>query len=205
MRYTGADGILIKQRANSIFKEIFRKAIHLCSAAVPFLLSAAYMPVMVLLGCALVLYSVSEILRCRGVNIPVVSRITETAARKRDENRFVLGPVTLVAGIMIAALLLPLDSARIGIFALSFGDGLASLVGKLVGKVVIPFTRGKTAAGSLACYAAVFTASFLCCGNVLTALILALCATVIEILPLADFDNLVIPVAIGSVYFFFFR
>ena len=79
----------------------------------------------------------------------MISKITEIAARKRDENHFVLGPVTLVCGILLAALLLPLDCARVGIFALAFGDGLASLMGKLFGKITIPGAHGKTAAGSV--------------------------------------------------------
>lgn len=32
-------GIILKQKAKSLYKEIFRKLIHLCSAFVPFFLS----------------------------------------------------------------------------------------------------------------------------------------------------------------------
>ena len=158
-------GILVKQYRISIFKEVFRKSIHLCSAFVPTLLSVAYKPVLFLLLAALVLYSFTEFIRLKGINVPVVSKITSIAARKRDENKFVLGPVTLVAGIISAALLWNPESARIGIYALAFGDGLASLVGKLLGRIHIPFTNGKTAAGSLACFYAVFLSSYCDCRN----------------------------------------
>ncbi len=194
-------GIIERQRLNAIFKELFRKSIHICSSLVPLFLKLAYWPVICLLVLAVILYTVSEILRSKNINIPLISKITEIAARKRDENHFVLGPVTLVCGILLAALLLPLDCARVGIFALAFGDGLASLMGKLFGKITIPGAHGKTAAGSLTCFFAVFLSTFFCCNNCLIALMVAFCAMVIEILPLADFDNLIIPSAIG----FFFK
>ena len=197
-------GIIERQRLNAIIKELFRKSIHICSSFVPLFLSFAYWPVICLLVLAVVVYTVSEILRARGINIPLISKITEIAARKRDENRFVLGPVTLVCGILAAALLLPLDCARVGIFALSFGDGLASLMGKLFGKIPIPGAHGKTVAGSLTCFIAVFVSTFCCCQNCLLSLIVATCAMFIEVLPLADFDNLIIPPAIGVIYYSLF-
>ncbi len=197
------NGILARQRLNAIFKELFRKSIHICSSFVPLFLKLAYWPVIGLLVFALGVYIISEILRAKDINIPVISKVTEIAARKRDENHFVMGPVTLVCGILLAALLLPLNCARVGIFALAFGDGLASLVGKLVGKITIPGAHGKTAAGSLTCFFAVFVSTFCCCGNCFVALIVALCAMVIEVLPLADFDNLIIPPAIGYIFMLF--
>ena len=193
-------GIIERQRLNALIKEFFRKSIHICSSFVPFFLKLAYWPVIVLLCLAIVVYTISELLRARGINIPLISKVTEIAARKRDENHFVLGPVTLSLGILIAALILPLDCARVGIFSLAFGDGLASLMGKLFGKITIPGAHGKTAAGSLTCFFAVFVSTFCCCKNCLLSLIIALCAMFIEILPLSDFDNLIIPPAIGFLY-----
>ena len=194
-------GIVARQRLNAILKELFRKSIHICSSFVPLFLKLAYWPVIGLLVLALIVYVVSEILRSKNIEIPVISKVTEIAARKRDEDRFVLGPVTLVCGILIAALLFPLDCARVGIFALAFGDGLASLMGKLFGKITIPGAHGKTVAGSLTCFLAVFISTFCCCGCTFTALIVALCAMFIEVLPLADFDNLIIPPAISGIFF----
>lgn len=193
-------GIVARQRLNALLKELFRKSIHICSSFVPLFLGIAYWPVIGLLVAAVILYTISEILRAKGINIPLISKVTEIAARKRDENRFVLGPVTLVCGILIAALLLPLDCARVGIFALAFGDGLASLIGKLVGKITIPGAHGKTAAGSLTCFFAVFISTFCCCHNCFVSLLIALCAMFIEVLPLSDFDNLIIPPVIGWIF-----
>lgn len=194
-------GIIERQRLNAIIKELFRKSIHICSSFIPLFLKFAYWPVIGLLVLAVIVYTISEILRSKNINIPLISKVTEIAARKRDENHFVLGPVTLVCGILIAALTLPLNCARVGIYALAFGDGLASLMGKLFGKVTIPGAHGKTAAGSLTCFFAVFVSTFCCCGNCFIALLVALCAMFIEILPLADFDNLIIPPVIGWIYY----
>ncbi|MBQ9238265.1 MAG: phosphatidate cytidylyltransferase, partial [Treponema sp.] len=146
-----------------IYKELFRKSIHLCSAVIPTVLYRAYVPTLVCLGAAVVVYSICEYIRRRGGTVPIVSKITETAARERDDHRFVGGPVTLVFGIILAAVLLPPLPARIGIYALSFGDGLASLVGRLCGRVHIPGTHGKTVAGSVACFVAVLGSSYAVC------------------------------------------
>lgn len=192
------NGIFFKQYRISLLKEIFRKSIHLCSAFVPALLKIAYWPVMLLLFLALLGYSVSELLRINGIEVPVVSKITAVAARKRDENKFVLGPVTLVIGIIFSSLIWQPTFARIGIYALAFGDGLASLVGKFWGRIYIPGTQGKTVAGSLTCFLAVFISSFCVCSNSFVALILATVAMVVEVLPLKDFDNVLIPIFIGG-------
>lgn len=183
-----------------VLKEIIRKSIHLCSGFIPLLLYFFYWPTIILLILAVIIYSICEVLRMKGFVIPLVSKITEAASRKRDEDKFVLGPVTLVCGILIAALILPYDAARIGIFALAFGDGCASLVGKILGKVKIPHMGGKTLEGCLACCVAVLTATFLVTGNPLLSLFIGIFTMIIEVLPLFDFDNLIIPISVGSLF-----
>lgn len=194
------EGIVARQRAQNLLKELFRKTIHICSALVPLFLKFFYLPTIILLIVALILYSISELLRLKGHSVPLVSKITEIAARRRDENRFVLGPVTLVCGILLAALFLPLECAKVGIFALSFGDGLASLSGKLMGRVTIPGAHGKTVAGSLTCFLAVYISTFFCTQNCFLSLLIALAAMFIEMLPLSDLDNIIIPISIGGLY-----
>ena len=193
------DGIIRRQRLNDIAKELFRKSIHVCSAFIPLFLQCARLPVLFALAAALVLYSLAELMRLKGKSIPLVSAVTAAAARKRDENRFVLGPVTLCAGIILAAILFEPFAASIGIYALAFGDGLASLAGKLFGKVKIPLTQGKTVAGSLTCFAAIFVSCFLVCYNAKIALCVASVGMFIELLPLKDLDNLFIPLVLGLV------
>lgn len=192
-------GIDVKKRLNDLRKELFRKSIHMCTAFVPLLLHYLYLPTLCLLFAAGIFYVIAETLRRKGQYIPLVSDITAAAARKRDENKFVLGPVTLVAGILGAALFWTESAAAVGIFALAFGDGLASLAGKTFGRIKIPFTFGKTAAGSLTCFAAIFCATFCVCQNCAISLIIALLGMAIEVLPLKDLDNLIIPILLGGV------
>lgn len=192
-------GIDFKKRANILVKELFRKTIHMCTAFVPLFLSFAKIPVIIILSFMLAFYVLCESLRKRGTEIPVISEITEAAARKRDENRFVLGPVTLVLGIILSALIWNEKAAAIGIFALAFGDGLASLAGKAFGNIRIPFTNGKTAEGSLTCFFAIFCSSWFIYQNTLAAIITACAGAFIEVLPLKDFDNFFIPILLGAV------
>lgn len=190
-------GIDQKKHLISLKKEFFRKTIHMCTGFIPLFLYLNKTVTLILLCAALLSYSISEILRLHGIEIPLVSHITQAASRQRDNNGFVMGPVTLVLGIVLTAVLFDEQSARVGIFALAFGDGLASLGGKTFGKVRVPFTNGKTAAGSLTCFSAIFVCSFAVTNNTAMALILAAAGTLIEGLPLKDYDNLFLPVLLA--------
>lgn len=196
-------GIEFKNQLTSLRKEFFRKTIHICTAFVPLLLHFARVPAILCLCMAGIFYIIAESLRSNGHEIPLVSDITAAAARKRDENKFVLGPVTLVAGIIAAAVLWNETAASVGIFALAFGDGLASLAGKTFGKIRVPYTHGKTVEGSLTCFAAIFSSTFFVTSNCETALLVATVGALIEVLPLKDFDNLIIPVLLGGIVTYF--
>lgn len=185
--------IQFKKHTTDIVKEFFRKAIHLCTCLVPFLLDIAYIPTIIGLSAILVLYIVCEILRLHGKYVPLISYITTKAARKRDENKFVLGPVTLCLGVILTSILFNQKAAAIGIFALALGDGLSSLFGRLFGKTLIPFTKGKSFVGSLTCFIAIFISALIITQCLTHALLIALIGMLIEMLPLKDYDNLVIP------------
>lgn len=196
-------GIEFKNQLVSLRKEFFRKSIHICTAFVPLALHLMRGPAILCLCLAGIFYIIAESLRTNGHEIPLISDVTAAAARKRDENKFVLGPVTLVAGIVASALLWNETAAAVGIFALAFGDGLASLAGKTFGKIRVPYTRGKTVEGSLTCFAAIFASTFWVTNNCELALLVATAGALIEVLPLKDFDNLFIPVLLGGIVFFF--
>lgn len=193
-----ADFFARQKHLHDVIKEVFRKSIHLCSALVPLLLRWNAPAVQVALCLLLIGYTVTESLRRRGKNVPVVSVVTSLAARKRDENKFVLGPITLVVGILAASFMWPQFHAAVGIYALAFGDGLASLAGRLFGRIEIPLTHGKTAEGSLTCFCAIFIAGFLHTRDAGASLVIAFAGMLIELLPLKDFDNILIPVALGG-------
>jgi dolichol kinase len=136
-------------------------------------------------------------LRFSGVRVPVISSITCMASRSRDAGHFVLGPVTLGLGALLALLLYPSPAASIAIYALAFGDGFASLVGKFFGKMRPAFLRGKSIEGSLACFTAVLITAWGVSHNIRIAFIAALTAMVVEALPLGDYDNLALPMTVG--------
>lgn len=183
---------------NDLLKEFFRKAIHISSSFVPVFAHVGYELTVLSLSLITVAYILCERRRMSGSPIPYVSRVTAFASRRRDEGRFVLGPVTMALGVLFALLLFPPNSARVAIFALAFGDGIASLAGKLYGRIKIPGARGKTLEGSAACFLAVYASTVTVLHNPLQAFVIALAAMLIEMLPLKDYDNILIPLAIGS-------
>jgi dolichol kinase len=134
-----------------------------------------------------------------GIRVPFVSDLTSAASRSRDQGRFVLGPVTLGLGALLALLLYPSPAASIAIYALAFGDGFASLVGKFFGQIRPRFLFGKSLEGSGACFIAVLIAAFRVSGDLRVACIAALTAAAVEALPLEDFDNLALPVTVGLI------
>lgn len=186
-----------------LLKEIFRKSIHMMSAFIPFFAEFSYLYTLFFLsGCAAV-YILCEILRLKGFSVPIISAVTNIASRKRDNIHFVMGPVTLCAGLILSLLLFPQKIAAPAIFALAFGDGFASIAGQLLGHRKIPFSTEKTAAGSLACFSAIFISVFLLIGNPLKALAAALSASLAEALPFKNFDNILIPLSAGVSLMFF--
>ena len=112
--------------------EIIRKMIHFLIALVPLMANFNKLFAIVALTSGTLFYIFAERLRNQGYNIIFISNITCFTARARDKGHFVLGPVTLAIGAMCALLIYPEPAARIAIYALAFGDGFASLMGKLV-------------------------------------------------------------------------
>ena len=185
--------------AQEIRVELFRKTIHILVAIVPFLAAINTGFTLALLGAGTIVYTVAEMLRNRGRSVFLISKITEMASREQDRGKFVLGPITLGIGAMLALLLYPEPAATIAIFALAFGDGLSSLVGKMFGTVRIPFTGGKTIVGSATCFLAVFLATSRFSVSIAVALVIAFSATALEALPSRDLDNVILPVGTGLV------
>lgn len=178
--------------------ELIRKSIHISVAFVPFVVGIiGVAPTLSLLAFGTVFYAYAETLRLAGRSVYIVSGLTMSASRTRDLGGFVLGPVTLGIGAMAALLLYPDPAARIAIFALAFGDGFASLVGRAFGTIRIP--GGKSLEGSLACFVAVLIPTYHITALPAHAVVIALVATFLEITPLKDVDNIVLPIGTGLV------
>ena len=190
---------LTTQLTGELKTEIVRKSIHFLIALTPSI-AAVNKPLTVLFLMAGTLgYTVMESLRLSGVRVPVISSLTSMASRSRDIGHFVMGPVTLGMGALLALLLYPSPAAAIAIYALAFGDGFASLIGKSFGKWRPAFLCGKSVEGSLACFAAVLISAYAVCGSIRIATAAALAAMLVEALPLEDYDNMLIPVTVGLV------
>ena len=189
--------------------ELLRKAFHFLIALVPSLAGINRYFTLILLASGTLAYGLMEYLRRRGMSIPLVSHLTVAASRRRDMGRFVLGPVTLGLGAFLPLLLYPLPVASIAIYALAFGDGTASLAGKFVGRIRPPFLFGKSLEGSMACFLGTFISVWLYTinsgsGNIFIALLAACTAVVTELIPLRDWDNIIIPMAVGAVVWFLY-
>ncbi|MCL2441687.1 MAG: phosphatidate cytidylyltransferase [Treponema sp.] len=192
--------IFSNQKASSELRsEIVRKAIHFLIALAPSMAALNKTATVAILMIGTLGYTLMEYLRLSGIKVPVISSITSMASRPRDMGRFVMGPVTLGLGALLALLLYPSYAAAIAIYALAFGDGIASLAGKFFGKCRPAFMFGKSIEGSLACFAMVIMSAYVVSGSLYIALLAAFTATVVEALPLDDYDNLAIPVTVGLV------
>ena len=179
--------------------EAIRKSIHFLIALCPGIAALNYHAIVLLLMAGILGYTVMEFMRLAGKKVPVVSAITSMASRRRDMNRLVLGPVTLGLGAVFSLLFFPPVVASIAIYALAFGDGLASLAGKMFGKIRPAFLYGKSIEGSIACFVSVFTVTWFVSRSFVVSLDAAITAAAVEALPLEDYDNIALPLAVGMV------
>ena len=185
--------------SEEIRTEFIRKSIHVLIAMVPSMAQINLIFTYFLLLSGMVVFSFAELIRLQGGSVVIISRLTLLASRRRDNGRFVLGPVTLAIGALLALSLYPAPAAAIAIYALAFGDSLSSIVGKMFGRIKLPFTDGKTLAGSIACFSVVFAISYLYTLNLNAAVIIGSSAAVLEAIPAKDLDNLIIPLGTGAV------
>ncbi|MFP4180710.1 MAG: diacylglycerol/polyprenol kinase family protein [Spirochaetaceae bacterium] len=187
------------ERNQDVYSELLRKSIHMAIALVP---SAAFLNLTLTMGAlavGILFYTWTETMRLSGYSVPMVTSITRLAGRGKDAEGIVMGPVTLAIGAMLALMLYPDPVSTIAIYALAFGDGFASLVGRIWGKLPLSFNSDKTVEGSFACFAAVFLVTFVYFDNPLAAVPVAVTAMLIESLSLGDMDNVVMPFGVGLV------
>lgn len=193
---------VLLERTRAFHRELFRKSIHLLVGIVPLLaaLDLTFTRGMLLAGLFVFLYA--EKVRLSGQSLPFITAITLQASRPRDQHKMIMGPITLGLGAFLTLALFQEPTASVGIFALAFGDGLSSVVGKIFGKVRLPFTGGKTLEGTLTVFAVVLPVALSAGGSFQTAVIVAVCAAFLEALPLEDLDNLVLPLGTALIFSF---
>lgn len=183
--------------------EVRRKCIHLSSALIPILY--AFMPTWLALSILLPLLGVALALDWARVRFPAVrARVERCFGRlfRSEESRRLSGATyVLVAGVLCIALF-PKRVAIAVLLIMSVSDALASLVGRRFGTVRL---FGKSIEGSLAHAASACLIGLAALPAAPVAAVLgALCATLVEALPLrlgrhhVD-DNLAVPLASGAV------
>lgn len=188
-----------KLRGSELRSEIVRKTLHMTIGFIPILSFRFSLEVtQLLLIAGSLTYIISELLRRRGMSVPVISKLTELASRNRDRGHFVVGPLTLGLGALLTISLFGEPAATIGILSLAFGDSFSSIIGKSYGRLKIRYSGGKTVEGALACFLSVFCATvFVIPNHPGKALLIAAVASLIEALPLRDWDNVALPLGTG--------
>lgn len=177
--------------------ELARKVLHLLIALVPSLAALSRSHTALLLMVGILIYTCAESLRFLGFSPPFVSSVTAAVSRKREQGHFVLGPVTLGLGALLPLLLFPPPVAALAVYVLAFADSASTIVGKFLGRLRPAFLSGKSLEGILACFAAAALTGFLLFHDWRLAAAAGLASMLVDVFPIKDFDNLVLPLAAG--------
>jgi dolichol kinase len=180
--------------------ELARKAIHLCSIAVPLAYLYGWLSkhaLRDLLLAATVVAIGIELLRLHEPRVKMYFRQFFGNLIRRHEKRALLGSTYLLIAALISVMIFPRDICVAALGALILGDTAAALVGKAWGRIHL-FGSKKTLEGSIAC----LVVSFLFAWQVTAlpwdvALAGAAAATLFELLPLPLDDNFAVPLSAG--------
>ncbi len=179
--------------------DVIREAIHIGSFSVPCVCAYTFLePRLISLPILLVtlLYIASEFGRLQRIEFPLFSTITRRAAIKPELYEFVSSPILFALGMMISLLLFPTPTNYASIAVLTLGDGFATIFGRMIGRTVFPFNKGKMVEGSIFGFLCAFGGAMLFVDPI-KALTAAATGMVVECLPLPVNDNLTIPTISG--------
>ena len=145
-----------------------------------------------------VLYSLSEVARLRGINIPILSEITWNAVNKTELYEFATAPIYFALGIIISLLIFPEPIRYVAITVITLGDGGAHIFGIKFGKTKLPFNKGKNVEGTLFGFTLAFLGAMIFV-DPFRALIAATVGMLVEGIPSPINDNFSIPLASGII------
>jgi len=180
-------------------RDIIRETIHVGGFLVP--VASAYLVltqslVVFLILMVTLLYVMSELARMQGFNVPVTSTITWNAAMTPEIYEFVTSPIFFAVGIMLAMILFPVSVAYASIAVFTLGDSIATLFGKIFGKHIFPYNKGKMIEGTIFGFIFAWLGASLFV-NPVKALVGAAAGMLVETLPTPLNDNLTIPLMSG--------
>jgi phosphoserine phosphatase len=144
------------------------------------------------------IYSLSEVARVRGINLPIFSSITWNAANKTELYEFATSPIHFALGIAISLLIFPPPIRYVAITILTLGDGCAHIFGMNFGRTPLPFNKGKNLEGTLFGFLFAFLGAMIFVDPV-RGLIAAAVGMLVEALPIPINDNLTMPLASGLI------
>ena len=186
-----------RKRSFPSANDLVREDIHASGFFMPVIAGLIGIPVVASIIIAVsIVYTVSELSRLEGRELPLVSAITRHAASQSELYGFAAAPLYFAFGIVATLLLFPTLAGGAAIAMFCFGDSASSLFGGLI-STSLPFNKGKTWEGSLAGFFFAFLAGSFFVPPVL-ALAGAAIAMTIEVLPLPVNDNVLIPVITGA-------
>ena len=186
-------------RAPSLRRELARKAIHLTSAIVPIALALGIPQriALLVLGALLAIAVAVEIARARSPAAASRFNAVFVGLLRAHEAGRVTGATWLIGSMFAAVLLLPRNAAIAATWAAAIGDAAAALVGLRYGRHRSR-RDGKSLEGSAACFLATLVGALLVARIApVTALVLALAATLAERMPWPRDDNIRVIAAVG--------
>jgi len=181
-------------------RDIIRETIHIIGFLVPVV--SAYLALSPFLAAFLIfivtsLYIMSELARVLGYNVPIASTITWNAAITPEVYEFVTTPIFFAVGIMLALIIFPVPVGYASIAIFTLGDGIATLLGKKLGRHAFPYNKGKKIEGTLFGFLFAWLGATLFIVNPLKTLVGAAVGMLVETLPTPVSDNLTIPLISG--------
>jgi phytol kinase len=181
-------------------REIFRKGIHLTGSIIPFLAKLNREVTVIALIAVIALYLISELLRTFGLTLSFLSSITRKAQRHSEKSGIIMGPVLLGLGIAATISLFAYDIYLPAVLVVAISDSLSALVGRRFGKIHVFGLHNRTVEGSCAFFFSALLILFIFY-PLPVALLATLVATIMELVPVFNIDNLLIP--LGTALFLF--
>ena len=177
--------------------DFVREDIHASGLFMPVIAGLIGIPVVAsIIILIAIVYTISELWRLEGRELPLISAITRHAASQSELYGFAAAPLYFAIGIVTTLFLFPTKASGAAIAMFCLGDSTASLFGGLI-STSLPFNKGKTWEGSLAGFFFAFLDGTFFVSPWL-ALAGAAIAMTIEVLPLPLNDNVLIPVITGA-------
>jgi phosphoserine phosphatase len=188
-----------RRRSFPSVNDFVREDIHASGVFMPIIASLIGVPAVgVLIFVIAAVYTVSELWRLEGKELPFISAVTRHAASQSELLGFAAAPLYFAGGILFTLVVFPHPASYAAVAMFCFGDSAASLFGGLISSS-LPFNKGKTWEGSLAgVFFAFLAGMFFLPGKPLIALAGAAIAMTVEVLPLPVNDNVLVPVITGA-------